>query len=126
MTVQTSSNAGPGGLQRGLSATFHAGSQVWVPVEAPGRSSAKDKRRMVHWRRGVVQVQCVVVEQVATFLGRCSSVWAYAGLCRPFHFFLSAGSLLMPVLPRADRSAGAAALTPACAASIGAHDQPSN
>ncbi|KAL4419268.1 hypothetical protein ABPG77_004826 [Micractinium sp. CCAP 211/92] len=55
MTVQTSSDAGLGGLQRGLSATFHAGSQVWVPVEAPGRSSAKDKRRVVHWRRGVVQ-----------------------------------------------------------------------
>ncbi|KAL4420012.1 hypothetical protein ABPG75_007110 [Micractinium tetrahymenae] len=56
MTVQSSSTSASGGLQRGLSATFHAGSQVWVPVEAAARTGANDKRRAVHWRRGVVQV----------------------------------------------------------------------
>lgn len=67
-------STGSSSLQRGLSATFHSGSQVWVPVEVVGRASAKDKRRTVHWRRGVVQVrwlECTISEQACALLRSC-------------------------------------------------------
>lgn len=47
-------------LQRGLSATFHEGSQVWVPVVQTVNGATADgtnKRKVKHWRRGVVQVR---------------------------------------------------------------------
>ncbi len=47
-------------LQGGLSAAFHEGSQVWVPVVETVNSLTADgsnKRRVTHWRRGVVQVR---------------------------------------------------------------------
>jgi hypothetical protein len=46
-------------LQRGLSATYHEGSQVWVPVVETVSGATADgtnKRKVKHWRRGIVQV----------------------------------------------------------------------
>ncbi|KAI3425379.1 hypothetical protein D9Q98_009143 [Chlorella vulgaris] len=45
-------------LQRGLSATYHPGSQVWVPVVETVSGATADgtnKRQVTHWRRAVVQ-----------------------------------------------------------------------
>lgn len=109
MTVQSASQ---GAAQAGhlavakaaeaFDASFHAGSQVWVPVEQPTKRGGDDgpptKRRPVQWRRAVVQVRAPPPLPAPTSLltaparacafvhvdwQLCSSAARPAGGCRP-------------------------------------------
>lgn len=67
MTVQSAAQGAAGPLSavakaaEAFDASFHPGSQIWVPVEQPTKRGGDDgpptKRRPVQWRRAVVQAR---------------------------------------------------------------------
>ena len=69
--------------RRSDSAVFHAGSQVWVPIETvAGLAPDGSKKKQRTWQRGVVEVWrewggVVLLDGVSAAAGCC---WAAAGL----------------------------------------------
>ena len=110
-------------LARGLSTTYHPGSQVWVPVvEAAAGSQLTNgaaKKKVAHWRRGVVEVRVlgralerrreVVGERLAAWgcaidrsavLPHCYCIWHQARTCSLIHSSRSRAQRLPRSPPR--------------------------
>jgi hypothetical protein len=93
-------------LQRGLSATYHPGSQVWVPVVETVSGATADgtnKRQVTHWRRAVVQVQsqgrlghvacCLDLGRRSSYKFQCVSPWHAASSAVGLHQVLKTPSV---------------------------------